>query len=106
VKAPPSTMQKANEEGGRRSFGAESEPLPAPRLRQALDDLFTPSPIRNWLDFLTSALCFYGGFAIVATVPLDIPLTVTSLRELWRVAGADSRGATALAGERRAGLPE
>jgi hypothetical protein len=106
VKAPPSTMQEANEEGGRRPFGAESEPLPTPRLQQALDDLFTPSPIRNWLDFLTSALCFYGGFAIVAPVALDIPLNVTSLRELWRVAGADSREATALASERRAGLAE
>jgi fatty acid desaturase len=74
VEAPPSAMKEADKEGaGRTSFKAEGEALPIPRLRQALDDLFIPSPIRYWLDFLASALCFYGGFAVVAAAPIALP---------------------------------
>jgi fatty acid desaturase len=50
------------------------EALPIKHLRQALDDLFVPNPVIYWLDFLGSAICFYGGFAIVAVVPLPTPL--------------------------------
>jgi fatty acid desaturase len=59
---------------GRAASAAESEALPIPRLRQALDDLFAPNPVRYWLDFLASVLCFYGGFALVVAAPLAFPL--------------------------------
>jgi fatty acid desaturase len=52
----------------------DDEALPIARLRHALNDLFTPNPIRYWLDFLASALCFYGGFALVVSAPLALPL--------------------------------
>jgi fatty acid desaturase len=53
---------------------APAEALPVKHLRQALDDLFVPNPVIYWLDFLGSAICFYGGFAIAAIVPLRTPL--------------------------------
>jgi fatty acid desaturase len=75
VEAPPPITSEANEPGaGHSAAGAEGEALPIAQLRQALDDLFTPSPARYWLDFLGSMLCFWGGFAVVAAAPLAIPL--------------------------------
>ena len=76
--SPPTTKEAAAADSGRPVFASEAEALPIPRLRQALDDLFTPSPIRYWLDFLASALCFYGGFALVAAAPLVVPLKLAA----------------------------
>ena len=75
MEAPSLATKKADQDGaGRTSFAADRKALPIPRLRQALDELFTPNPIRYWLDFLASVLCFYGGFAMVAVGSLAIPL--------------------------------
>jgi fatty acid desaturase len=54
------------------SIEAEGEALPIPKLRQALDDLFTPNPRRYWLDLFGSLLCFYGGLAAAAAAPLPL----------------------------------
>ena len=58
------------------SFEAKGEALPIPRLRQALDDLFTPNPTRYRLDLFGSLLCFYGGLAAAA---LPLPLAARLL---------------------------
>jgi len=79
LKAALPTTKEADADGvGRAASAAESEALPIPQLRQALDDLFTPSPVRYWLDFLASALCFYGGFALVVLAPLALPLKLAA----------------------------
>lgn len=79
MEAPLSATKEADAGGaGRAAFAGEGEALPIPRLRQALDDLFTPNPIRYWLDFLASTLCFYGGFALVAAAPLVAPLKLAA----------------------------
>ena len=79
MEAPLSAAKEADaEDAGRAAFAGEGEALPIPRLRQALDDLFTPNPIRYWLDFLASALCFYGGFALIAAAPLGAPLKLAA----------------------------
>jgi fatty acid desaturase len=79
LEAALSTTTEADVEGvGTAAPATGHEELPIPQLRQALDDLFTPSPIRYWLDFLASALCFYGGFAIVAAAPLAFPLKLVA----------------------------
>ncbi len=47
-----------------------------------------PSPIRYWFDFLASAACFYGSFAIAASLPISNPLSwiaaVVSVVALYR----------------------
>ncbi|HEV2186198.1 MAG TPA: fatty acid desaturase [Stellaceae bacterium] len=79
MEAPPPTAKEADAEGaGRGAFAGEDEALPIARLRQALDDLFTPNPILYWLDFVASALCFYGGLALVAATPLSAPLKLAA----------------------------
>lgn len=52
--------------------------LPIPRLRQALDNFFAPNPLRYWLDFVASMLCFYSGFAIVLSPRLPAPLKLAA----------------------------
>ena len=75
MKAALTTTKQADAEGvGRAASAADGEALPIPRLRQALDDLYAPNAVRYWLDFLASALCFYGGFALVVAAPLAFPL--------------------------------
>ena len=74
MEAPSPVAEQADAEGiGRAALAGEDEALPIPRLRQALDDLFTPNPIRYWVDFFASALCFYVGFMLVALSPLPLP---------------------------------
>ena len=58
-----------------RAAEARAEGLPIDQLRRALTDLFAPRPAVYWLDFLASAGCFYGGFAIAAGLPPDNKLT-------------------------------
>jgi fatty acid desaturase len=71
VEAPlPAAEQTDPEDFGRIRLVAEDAALPIPQLRQALDDLFAPNPLRYWLDFLASTACFYGGFAIVILAPI------------------------------------
>jgi fatty acid desaturase len=52
------------------------EELAVPQLRQALNDLFAPTPLVYWLDFLVSISCFYGGFAAVIAIPVNIPVAL------------------------------
>jgi len=71
VEAPSPATQRADIEAGDRAPAkTAAEALPIARLRQALDALFVPNPLRYWLDFAGSMLCFYGGFALVAATPL------------------------------------
>jgi fatty acid desaturase len=74
VEAPSPATKQAAADGKGRPSAAIAETLPIPRLRQALDDLFIPDPRRYWLDFLGSALCFYGGFWVAAAAPVGIPV--------------------------------
>lgn len=79
MKAPPSATQKAHAVPDREAAaGTSGETLPTARLRQALDDLFTPNPLRYWLDFIASSLCFYGGFVLVAATPLPIAVKLAA----------------------------
>jgi fatty acid desaturase len=84
VETPTPATEKADElADGHVSVEAKGEALQIPRLRQALDDLFTPNPIRYWLDLFGSLLCFYGGLgAAVAALPLPARLAAFTLSSL------------------------
>jgi fatty acid desaturase len=74
----PATKAADAEGAGRVALSGGDETLPIPRLRQALDDLFTPNPIRYWLDFLASALCFYSGFAFAGSALVAFPVKLAA----------------------------
>ena len=81
----PEGVDTAASSGRSVSFAA---PLPIEHLRRALDDLFAPSPLTYWFDFLASAGCFYGSFAVAASLPISNPLSwiaaVVSVVALYR----------------------